>query len=40
MGRMVIACKSKEDEVYKEIMKKFKEIIREACVVIPPHSKR
>ena len=35
MGRMAIACRNKEDEVYKGIMKKFKEIVREACVVLP-----
>ena len=33
MGCMVIACKSKDDVVYVEVMKKFKEIIREACIV-------
>jgi len=40
MGCMLIACKTKDDVVYVEVMKKFKEIIREACIVVhqPNHA--
>ena len=39
MGCMVIASKGKDDVVYVEIMKKFKEIIKEACTVTSGSNK-